>query len=137
VPGPHGLPVRNSAVRLRVETAHRHSLNGLSDESEIAEVLAGIGRLRLTLFMKFMKEVSQVPLPINAEVGIEGIAGWQIVHNGYAINRSSPTMHKDFVEHKGVLRSFEKKDQDAFLMQFFKKLNENTGVPRPLGLYGR
>jgi hypothetical protein len=92
---------------------------------------------QLTLFMRFMKEVSQVPLPINAEVGIEGIAGWQIAHNGYAINRSSPVMHKDFVEHKGVLRSFEKDEQDAFLMQFFKKLNDNSGVSRPQGLYGR
>jgi hypothetical protein len=84
------LPVRNSAVRLRVETAHRHSLNGLSDESEIAEVLAGIGRLRLTLFMKFMKEVSQVPLPINAEVGIEGIA---------MANRSQRVRDKSFISH--------------------------------------
>jgi hypothetical protein len=92
---------------------------------------------QLTLFMRFMKEVSQVPLPINAEMGIEGIAGWQVAHNGYAINRSSPIMHKDFVEHKRVLRSFDKDEQDAFLMQFFNKLNENTGVPRPPGLYGR
>ncbi len=91
----------------------------------------------ITLFMRFMREVSQVPLPINAEVGIEGIAGWQIAHNNYVINRSSPTMHRDFVEHKGILRSFEKDEQDAFLMQFFNKLNENSGVPRPKGLYGR
>jgi hypothetical protein len=92
---------------------------------------------QLTLFMRFMREISQVPPPINVEVGIEGIAGWQIAHNNYVINRSSPIMHRDFVEHKGVLRSFDKVEQHAFLMQFFKKLNENSGVSRPQGLYGR
>jgi hypothetical protein len=87
--------------------------------------------------MRFMRDVSKVPLPINVEVGIEGIAGRQIAHNGYSINRTSPTMHKDAVAHRGTLRSFDKAEQDAFLMLFFNKLNENTGVPRPQGLYGR
>jgi hypothetical protein len=92
---------------------------------------------QLTLFMRFMREISQVTPPINAEVGIEGIAGWQIAHNNYVINRSSPIIHKDSVVHTGTLRSFDKAEQDAFLMQFFNKLNENSGVPRPQGLYGR
>jgi hypothetical protein len=91
----------------------------------------------LDAFMKFMRDVAKVPPPINVEAGIEGIAGWQIAHNGYAINRSSPIMHKDFVVHAGTLRSFDKAEQDAFLMQFFNKMNENSGVPRPKDLYGR
>jgi hypothetical protein len=92
---------------------------------------------QLSLFVQFMKEISRVPLPINAEAGIEGIAGWKIAHNGYAINRSAPTMHKDSVVHSGALPSFDKAEQDRFLMEFFNKLNENSGVPRPQGLYGR
>jgi hypothetical protein len=91
----------------------------------------------LDAFMRFMRDVSKVPLPIDVEVGIEGVAGSQIAHNGYSINRTSPTMHKDAVVHRGTLRSFDKAEQDAFLMKFFDKLNENTGVPRPQGLYGR
>ncbi|MES5483848.1 hypothetical protein QMZ05_13935 [Bradyrhizobium sp. INPA03-11B] len=91
----------------------------------------------LDAYLRFMRDVSKVPLPIRVEVGIEGIAGRQIAHNGYPLNRSSPIMHKDFVEHNGTLRSFDKAEQDAFLMQFFNKLNENSGIPRPKGLYGR
>jgi hypothetical protein len=45
-------------------------------------------------------------------------------------------MHRDSVEHTGVLRSFDQAEQGAFMMQFFNKLNENSGVPRPQGLYG-
>ena len=92
---------------------------------------------QLTLFLRFMEEVSQIPLPIHVEAGIEGIGGWQIAHNNYVINRASPTMHKDLVEHKGILRSFDQAEQTAFLMQFFNKLNENSGAARPPGLYGR
>jgi hypothetical protein len=91
----------------------------------------------LDAYTKFMRDISKVPLPINVEIGIEGIAGRQIAHNGYPINRSTPTMHKDFVIHRGTLSSFDKTEQDALLMQFFNKLNANTGVARPQGLYGR
>ena len=90
----------------------------------------------LTLFMRFMREVSQVPLPINVECGLEGIAGHQIAHNGYTLGKA-PVMHRDILQHSGVLRSFDQSEQDAFLMQFFNKLNENSGVSRPKGLYGR
>jgi hypothetical protein len=46
-------------------------------------------------------------------------------------------MHQDRVMHRDVLRSFDKNQQDAFLLEFFQKVSANTGVARPPGLYGR
>ena len=90
----------------------------------------------LNLYMELMQQVLKVPLPIQVEAGIEGIKGRIIAHNGWAI-RNTVVMHQDSVTHRGYLRSFDKGEQDAFLLEFFERVNNNTGVPRPAGLYGR
>lgn len=89
----------------------------------------------LSLYMDFVDGVAQVPLPIQVVAGIEGIKGRLVAHHGYSAN--SPTMHHDRVTHRGLLKTFTRAEQVSFLMEFFKKVNAGSGVPRPDGLYGR
>lgn len=90
----------------------------------------------LELYVNFMRMVSGVSLPIQVEAGIEGIKGRVIVHNGHVFNGAG-VMHKDNITHRAYLKSFETVDQREFLLELFTKVNNNTGVPRPAGLYGR
>jgi hypothetical protein len=46
-------------------------------------------------------------------------------------------MYEDSVTHVAVLKDVSVATQAEFLMSFFKKVNDNSGVPRPRGLYGR
>ena len=89
----------------------------------------------LELYMRFMKEIAEAPVPIQVEAGLQGVKGCLIAHNSYS--SQSPTMHRDEVKHRGLLRTFEKEEQLAFLIEFFKKVNAASGVPRPDKLYGR
>jgi hypothetical protein len=75
----------------------------------------------LDLYIQFMQQVSKVPPPIQVEAGIEGIKGRIIAHNGMIVSNTE-IMHQDRVTHRGPLKSFAKSDQDAFLLEFFKKV---------------
>lgn len=90
----------------------------------------------LELYIEVMRQMSKVTLPIQVEAGIEGIKGRIIGHSGPVV-RNTDIMHEDRVTHRGSLRSFAKSDQGPVLLEFFKKVYNNTGVPRPVGLYGR
>jgi hypothetical protein len=89
----------------------------------------------LDLYMEFMQLIAKVPLPIQVEAGMEGVKGRMVAHNGMTMGQNG-VMHHDRVKHRGTLRTFEKAEQRAFLLEFFKKMNANSGVPRPPGLYG-
>lgn len=90
----------------------------------------------LQLYADFLRRVSNVKLPIQIEAGIEGIKGRTMAHNGMVVGTGG-IMHRDSVIHRDVLRSYDKAAQDRFLLEFFRKVYANTGVARPLGLYGR
>lgn len=84
-------------------------------------------------YMMFMR--ANAPSPIHIEAGIQGVKDRMIAHNSYS--SQSPTMHRDAVKHRGVLKTFERAEQWAWLLEFFKLVNAASGVPRPEGLYGR
>jgi hypothetical protein len=90
----------------------------------------------LTLYVDFLQRVSNVPAPVQIEAGIEGIKGRTMAHNGSVLGTGG-VMHRDSVTHSDVLRSFDKAEQDRALLDFFRKVYANTGVPRPAGFYGR
>ena len=90
----------------------------------------------LNLYMEFMRTVAKVPLPVQIEAGIEGVRSRRIAHNGQLI-RDAGVMHNNEVIHRGLIRSYDKAEQEAFLLAFFEKVNAGSGVPRPAGLYGR
>lgn len=89
----------------------------------------------LGLYIDFMQKVAKVPLPVQVVAGIEGVKGRLVAHHGYSAN--SPTMHRDGAVHRGILWTFNKAEQLAFLIEFFNKVNAGSGVPRPARLYGR
>jgi hypothetical protein len=91
---------------------------------------------QLDLYMEFMRLVANAPLPIDLEAGIEGVKGRIVAHNGMIVGDGG-VMHHDRVTHRGRLRAFDKAEQLAFLLEFFRKVNAGSGVPRPNGLYGR
>ena len=90
----------------------------------------------LDLYMDFLRTITKMPVPIHVEAGMEGIKGRIIAHNGMILGKSG-VMHNDRVTHRGILRTYDKTEQLAFLVEFFKKACANSGVPRPDGLYGR
>jgi hypothetical protein len=92
--------------------------------------------LTLNGYLEVIRQLGKVELPIQIEAGIEGIGGRVIAHEGPAINNSH-VMYKDSVVHRGTLTTLNGEDQRELLLQFFRKLNNNTGVTRPVGLYGR
>ena len=97
----------------------------------------------LSLYLDFAQQISGVESPVTVEAGIEGIAGRRMIHNGAAFvvgagfAGAGDPMHLDRIVHRERLKSFGKNEQDNFLIEFFRKVNANTGVPRPAGLYGR
>jgi hypothetical protein len=90
----------------------------------------------LDLYIQFMQQISQVPPPVEVEAGICGIRGRAIAHNGGVI-QSVNVMHEDSVTYRTSLKSFDKSAQGEILLEFFRRVNNNTGVARPIGLYGR
>jgi hypothetical protein len=90
----------------------------------------------LRWYIEIIRKVGKVELPIQVEAGIEGIKGRVIAHQGFFINNAH-VIYEDSVVHRGILTTFNPKDQADLLMEFFRKLNNNTGVPRRSGLYGR
>jgi hypothetical protein len=87
-------------------------------------------------YMDLIRQLGKVELPVQIEAGIEGVSGRIISHTGRGLDNTL-VMHKDSVVHRGTLATFEVVDQEELLLEFFQNLNNNTGVLRPSGLYGR
>jgi len=86
--------------------------------------------------LQFHQDVTHIQPPFYVEVGIVGVAGWQLAHTGYVIERA-PVLASDEIIHSAVLNNADDPTQQSFLLEFFEKLNLDSGVPRPKGLYGR
>jgi hypothetical protein len=71
------------------------------------------------------------------EVGIVGVAGRELAHSGFALAGREPVLASNEITHHAVLNKTDDQTVAAFLMEFFEKLNRDSGVPRPKGLYGR
>jgi len=84
-----------------------------------------------------------VPPPVVVEAGVEGVSGRRMAHLGHAFtvgptfSGAGDPMHRDLVVHRTTLRRVDEAEQQEFLLEFFRKVNANTGVPRPTALYGR
>jgi hypothetical protein len=87
--------------------------------------------------MRFHAEVTSIAPPFYVEVGSVGVAGRTIAHGGVALNSASPVLASDEITHSAVLNRIDEQALISFLMAFFEKLNNDSGVPRPKGLYGR
>ncbi|MGA8498166.1 MAG: hypothetical protein WB764_21960 [Xanthobacteraceae bacterium] len=85
----------------------------------------------------FEKQVSHIEPPFYVEVGIVGVAGREIAHSGFALTGREPVLASNEITHHAVLNRADDQTVAAFLMEFFEKLNRDSGVSRPKGLYGR
>jgi hypothetical protein len=85
---------------------------------------------------RFHREVSHIEPPFFVELGIVGISGHAIAHDGYVINRS-PRFTSDVLIHEAVANSTSDQTVAELALTFFEKVNDDTGVSRPKGLYGR
>jgi hypothetical protein len=86
--------------------------------------------------LQFHHDITHIRPPFYVEVGIVGVAGWKIAHMGYALGQA-PVLASDEIIHSAVLNKTDVATQETFLIEFFEKLNLDSGVPRPKGLYGR
>jgi hypothetical protein len=86
--------------------------------------------------MRFHQEITHVAPPFEVEVGVVGVVGRRIAHNQYVLN-NPPVLASDKITHRAVLNKIDPQTRLAFLMEFFEKLNKDSGVSRPKGLYNR
>jgi hypothetical protein len=85
---------------------------------------------------RFHREISHIEPPFFVELGIVGIADHAIAHDGYGMNRQ-PRFANDAVLHEAVVYTTTDPVVAELALTFFEKVNDDTGVPRPQGLYGR
>jgi hypothetical protein len=90
----------------------------------------------LRQYVEFTQQVSKVALPLKIIAGIEGVKERKLLHDGMPLGQAG-VMYEDNVTHEAVLNDVSVATQAEFLMKFFEKVNDNGGVPRPRGLYGR
>jgi hypothetical protein len=90
----------------------------------------------LTLAMQFHKEISRIAPPFRVEVGLVGVAG-RMIANTHAVLNNLPVLASGAIVHSALLHKADDQTQKSFLMEFFEKVNKDTGVPRQKGLYGR
>ncbi len=100
------------------------------------ELLESIFIDGLRFAMQFHKKVGGIGPPFRVEVGLVGCAGWKIAHIGFPLD-NPPVLASDEITHSAVLNQVDEQTQRSFLMAYFEKLNKDSGVPRPKGLYGR
>jgi hypothetical protein len=86
--------------------------------------------------LQFHHDVTHIQPPFYVEVGIVGVAGWRLVHVGYVLEQA-PVLASNEIIHSAVLNKTDEATQQRFLLDFFEKLNLDSGVQRPKGLYGR
>jgi hypothetical protein len=91
----------------------------------------------LRSIMRFHEEVTGIAPPFFVEVGLVGVAGRTIAHGGVALNSASPVLASDEITHSAVLNKIDEQALMSFLMAFFEKFNNDSGMPRPKGLYRR
>jgi len=90
----------------------------------------------LTLYCEYMQLHSKVKPPITVEAGIVGVKNRRLVYDAVILSQLSK-MYDDEVIYRATLPDFEPATRDQFLREFFKRVHDNSGVPRPTGLHGR
>lgn len=90
-----------------------------------------------TLFhvLEFMTSVVDVKFPVRVIAGVTGLKDRTLVVSGEPANRHGRFWTNE-VKHEATLPDASLKSQDIFLLKLFEKIFEQTGAPRPQGLFG-
>jgi hypothetical protein len=95
-----------------------------------------IATLQRTL--RFHEQVSGIMPPFSLELGLVGASGRKLAHTGPTLIPSRlPVLVSDEIIERAVLNRTDEATQLRLLLSFFEKVNMDSGVPRPKGLYGR
>jgi hypothetical protein len=90
----------------------------------------------LSLYCEYMDKHSNVTPPITVEAGIVGVKNRKLTIDGVIFGNMGK-MYEDDVIYRATLPDFAPATQDAFLKEFFRRVHDNTGIPRTQGLHGR
>lgn len=90
----------------------------------------------LAVYCEYMEQHSHVKPPITVEAGIVGVKNRRLTIDGGIVGNMGK-MYEDDVIYRTTLPDFAPATQDAFLKEFFTRVHDNTGIPRPQGLHGR
>lgn len=89
-------------------------------------------RLALHQYLEFAVKYLKIDLPYTVEAGITGIEGAHIAVLDY--RRWGP-IHQPHLSYRAVLHEISEQAGDRFLLDFFQRMYDLTGYPRPKGLY--
>lgn len=108
--------------------------------SEGTEVLLG-SRLAegtfadsLLFYTQFLETIADVQPPFTVEAGLHGVKGAILCIDGAPFRNAK--FAKDAFHLRRTLADTSKSARDQFLIDFFKLMHDQTGHPRPDGLYG-
>jgi pyrimidine deaminase RibD-like protein len=91
----------------------------------------------LRSYAAFLPSIGLVEPPYTVEAGIVGIKDWTLAVFDPSYGVQYPgAIYQDEIVLRQVLSDLEVETIDKFLLEFFKRVHEQTGYPRPSNLFG-
>jgi len=90
----------------------------------------------LHAFANMLAELGRVDPPFTVEAGIVDIKDWVLLVADKAGAQYLGQMHESSVIVRKILRDLTAETIDKFLLEIFESIFDQTGYPRPQGLYG-
>lgn len=91
----------------------------------------------LRRYAAFLQSIGQAEPPYTVEAGIVGIKNWTLALFDPSYGAQYPgAIYQDEIVLRQVLSNLEGETIDKFLLEFFERIHEQTGYPRPSNLFG-
>jgi hypothetical protein len=87
-------------------------------------------------YSAFLETIGRVAPPYTVEAGIIGVKDWTLVISDQSGAQYLGEMYQGEVWVRKILSEMTDATMDSFLLTFFEKVYDQTGYPRPMGLYG-
>jgi hypothetical protein len=87
-------------------------------------------------YSAFLQTIGRVAPPYTVEAGIVGVKDWTLVISDQSGAQYLGQMYQGEVLIRRILSEMTDATMDSFLLTFFEKVYDQTGYPRPTGLYG-
>jgi hypothetical protein len=87
-------------------------------------------------FSKFIATLARSEPPFTVEAGIVGVQGWTLLAKGTPGAQYVGELHRSPISVRRRLKEMTDENMDTFLLEFFRKVFDQTGHARPDGLYG-
>jgi hypothetical protein len=90
----------------------------------------------LELYGEFATIYSKIKFPVKVEAGLVGVKGRRLVYHGGVLSGLG-TMDKPNVIYSATIKELGRLQVMEFVKNFAIKMHNNSGVPRPAGLFNR